>query len=72
MTAAPGWKPFAASGQHLLESACPWPWARFNEYKNTGSGAGTGANAPQLSDSDAADYTAQKYLAGTDGWNPVS
>jgi len=49
-----------------------WTSARFKEYKNTGPGAGTGANAPQLSDSEAADYTAQKYLAGTDGWDPVS
>jgi pectinesterase len=48
-----------------------WQNARFLEYRNTGSGAGTGDNRPQLSDSLAADYTPQKYLAGTDGWNPV-
>ncbi|MFE4626034.1 pectinesterase family protein [Streptomyces mirabilis] len=48
-----------------------WMQARFKEYKNTGPGAGTGANAPQLSDAGAANYTAQKYLAGDDGWNPV-
>ncbi|MPY38442.1 hypothetical protein FNH04_00210 [Streptomyces phyllanthi] len=48
-----------------------WTQARFKEYKNTGAGAGTGTNAPQMSDSEAADYTADKYLAGTDGWSPV-
>jgi pectin methylesterase-like acyl-CoA thioesterase len=49
----------------------PWSWARFKEYGNYGLGAGAGANAPQMTASEAADYTAQKYLAGTDGWNPV-
>ncbi|MFI6624638.1 pectinesterase family protein [Streptomyces sp. NPDC050528] len=48
-----------------------WTQARFKEYQNTGPGAGTGANAPQMSASEAADYTAVKYLAGTDGWAPV-
>nr|WP_218008117.1 pectinesterase family protein [Herbidospora sakaeratensis] len=48
-----------------------WQNARFREYRNTGSGAGTGSNRPQLSDSQAADYTPQRYLAGSDGWNPV-
>jgi len=48
-----------------------WQNARFLEYKNTGSGAGTNGNRPQLSDSQAANYTPQRYLAGSDGWNPV-
>ncbi|WP_239163422.1 pectinesterase family protein [Paractinoplanes rishiriensis] len=48
-----------------------WKNARFLEYKNTGSGAGTNSNRPQLSDSQAANYTPQKYLAGSDGWNPL-
>ncbi|MET1071372.1 MAG: pectinesterase family protein, partial [Umezawaea sp.] len=48
-----------------------WQNARFSEYRNTGSGAGTGTNRPQLTDAQAANYTPQKYLAGTDGWNPV-
>jgi pectinesterase len=48
-----------------------WQNARFLEYRNTGAGAGTGANRPQLSDAQAANYTPQKYLAGSDGWNPV-
>ncbi|MEV4346876.1 pectinesterase family protein [Actinoplanes sp. NPDC049596] len=48
-----------------------WQNARFLEYKNTGSGATVNSNRPQLSDAQAANYTPQKYLAGTDGWNPV-
>ncbi|WP_369175049.1 pectinesterase family protein [Streptomyces sp. R28] len=49
----------------------PRSWARFKEYKNTGGGAGFGANAPKLTDAEAADFTAAKYLAGSDGWNPT-
>jgi pectin methylesterase-like acyl-CoA thioesterase len=48
-----------------------WESARFREYRNTGSGATTNGNRPQLSDAQAANYTPQKYLAGTDNWNPV-
>jgi pectinesterase len=48
-----------------------WENARFFEYKNTGSGATTNSNRPQMSDSTAASYTPQKYLAGSDGWNPL-
>ncbi|MEU4245104.1 pectin esterase, partial [Actinoplanes sp. NPDC026619] len=48
-----------------------WQNARFFEYKNTGSGATTNSNRPQMSDSTAANYTPQKYLAGSDGWNPI-
>lgn len=49
-----------------------WKNARFFEYRNTGAGATVNANRPQLSDAQAANYTPQKYLAGSDGWNPVS
>ncbi|MET7401947.1 pectinesterase family protein [Dactylosporangium sp. NPDC005572] len=52
-------------------SSNSWTNARFLEYRNTGAGAGTNSNRPQLSDAQAADYTPQKYLAGTDGWNPL-
>ncbi|MFE0591569.1 pectinesterase family protein [Micromonospora echinospora] len=48
-----------------------WQNARFLEYRNTGSGATVNGNRPQLSDSQAANYTPQRYLAGTDGWNPM-
>ena len=52
-------------------SSNSWKNARFFEYKNTGAGATSNSNRPQLSDATAATYTPQKYLAGTDGWNPV-
>ncbi|MET9080415.1 pectinesterase family protein [Streptomyces sp. NPDC004237] len=52
-------------------SGYSWRNARFFEYRNTGAGAGVNSDRPQLTDSQAANYTAQKYLAGTDGWNPV-
>lgn len=48
-----------------------WQNARFFEYRNNGPAAGTGANRPQLPDAQAASYTPQRYLAGTDGWNPI-
>ena len=47
-----------------------WKNARFSEYNNTGPGATKNSNRPQLPDFQAADHTPQKYLAGTDGWNP--
>ena len=53
-------------------SANTWQNARFGEYRNTGSGATTNGNRPQLSDAQAANYTPQKYLAGPDGWNPLT
>lgn len=49
-----------------------WENARFLEYRNTGDGAGSNGNRPQLPDDQAADYTPEAYLAGDDGWNPVS
>ncbi|WP_305785674.1 pectinesterase family protein [Symbioplanes lichenis] len=52
-------------------SGNPWQGARFYEYKNTGAGATINSNRPQLTDAQAANYTPQKYLAGTDGWNPA-
>ncbi|MEV4490564.1 pectinesterase family protein [Micromonospora coxensis] len=48
-----------------------WQNARFLEYRNTGSGATVNGNRPQLSDAQAATYTPQRYLAGSDGWNPM-
>jgi pectin methylesterase-like acyl-CoA thioesterase/pectate lyase len=49
-----------------------WQKARYLEYKNTGPGATVNGNRAQLSDARAPDYTPQKYLAGSDGWNPVT
>jgi pectinesterase len=48
-----------------------WRNARFSEYRNTGPGATINGNRPQLSDVQAANFTPQRYLAGSDGWNPV-
>lgn len=52
-------------------SGFSWKDARFTEYRNTGPGSGTGADRPQLPAAQAGNYTAQKYLAGGDGWNPA-
>jgi pectin methylesterase-like acyl-CoA thioesterase len=52
-------------------SSNSWKNARFYEYKNTGSGATTNSNRKQLTDAQARSYTPQKYLAGSDGWNPI-
>jgi pectinesterase len=52
-------------------SANTWQNARFYEYRNTGAGATVNSNRKQLTDAQAASYTPQKYLAGSDGWNPV-
>jgi pectinesterase len=52
-------------------SGFSWRDARFFEYHNSGPGAGTGADRPQLTAAQAATFTAQRYLAGGDGWNPV-
>ena len=48
-----------------------WSKARFFEYKDTGPGATHNGNRPQMTDAQAVNYTPQKYLAGTDGWNPI-
>lgn len=48
--------------------------ARYAEYKSTGPGAKPTARvswAKQLTDSEAAAYTVQNILGGTDGWNPA-
>ena len=49
-----------------------WKSARFDSYANTGAGAAVNADSPQLTAAQAAQDTAQAYLAGTDGWNPTT
>ncbi|MEL7978075.1 pectinesterase family protein [Isoptericola sp. F-RaC21] len=48
-----------------------WREARFLEYRNTGAGATVNGNRAQLPDDQADEYTPEKYLAGSDGWDPV-
>ncbi|WP_327699806.1 pectinesterase family protein [Streptomyces sp. NBC_00459] len=53
-------------------SGFSWKTCRFSEYNNNGLGASTGtSDRPQISGATAANYTSQKYLTGSDGWNPV-
>jgi pectinesterase len=53
-------------------SGFSWRTCRFAEYGNSGVGQTQGtSDRPQMSATTAAGYTAQKYLAGSDGWNPV-
>jgi pectin methylesterase-like acyl-CoA thioesterase len=54
-------------------SGYSWTSARFSSYDNTGRGSvyASAAESPQLTSAQAAQYTAQKYLAGSDGWAPV-
>ena len=60
------------TGAWMDMSGFSWKTCRFNEYNNTGSGATNGtSDRPQMSASTAASYTSVKYLAGSDGWNPV-
>jgi pectinesterase len=69
----------SALGGHIRQagawqdmSGFSWKTCRFTEYNNSGAGASQGtSDRPQMSASTAANYTSQKYLAGTDGWNPV-
>jgi pectinesterase len=79
------WRPAAqvlyreSSRSATIATAQPWidmsgnSWknARFLEYHNTGSGATVNGNRPQLADAQAANYTPQRYLSGSDGWNPM-
>lgn len=66
-------------GSHIRQTSAwqdmsgfSWKTCRFNEYNNSGSGKTNGtSDRPQLSASTAASYTSVKYLAGSDGWNPV-
>ncbi|MFE5581362.1 pectinesterase family protein [Kitasatospora sp. NPDC056531] len=52
-------------------SGFSWRSARLASYGNTGPGAATTTDSPQLPAAQADEYTATAYLAGTDGWNPV-
>jgi hypothetical protein len=49
-----------------------WTSGRDFEFADTGPGAAINSNRHQLTTSTAANYTAAKCLAGSDGWNPVA
>jgi len=55
-----------------MTSSYSWKSARFDSYANTGAGAGSNSNTPTLTAAQAASYTPQGYLAGTDGWDPTT
>ncbi|WP_105970344.1 pectinesterase family protein [Streptomyces geranii] len=51
-----------------------WKNARYAEYDNTGAGvdnSGTNANRPQLTDIQARQNTAARFLKGADNWDPT-
>jgi pectin methylesterase-like acyl-CoA thioesterase len=52
-------------------SGFSWRDARLAEYRNVGPGAAVTADRPQVDRAAAADFTPTRYLAGTDGWNPI-
>lgn len=43
---------------------------RFYEYGNTGPGAAVNGSRPQLTSSQAAQYTVRNILSGSDNWDP--
>ena len=51
-------------------SGFSWREARFAEFRNRGPGAGVNPDRAQLSATEAADYTRETYLTGTDNWRP--
>jgi pectin methylesterase-like acyl-CoA thioesterase len=53
-------------------SGFSWRDARFTEYGSSGPGAAVNANRPQMSAATATQYVPTAYLAGSDGWNPIS
>jgi pectin methylesterase-like acyl-CoA thioesterase len=61
-----------AADPYLGISGATWTAGRYGEYDNTGYGANpANTSRPQLTDAQAPSYTAQAYLAGSDGWDPV-
>jgi len=69
--AAAPWDDMSSTNSSGVKVPFSWKDARFAESGNTGPGAGTNENRPQLTAKEAAAATPEKYLAGKDGWNPV-
>lgn len=63
--------PAAIKPAPWADMSIPWEQARFSEFQNTGPGAGTGTDRPQMSAAQAEYYDKWDYLAGDDGWNPT-
>ncbi len=64
-----GWSEWEHDGKKSL------PTVYYAEYNSSGPGASAAARDPhahQLSAAEAAKFTAPKFLAGGDGWNPLS
>ncbi len=62
-----------ATDPYLGISGATWTAGRYGEYDNTGYGANpANPDRPQLTATQATGYTAQTYLAGGDGWDPVA
>jgi pectin methylesterase-like acyl-CoA thioesterase len=62
-----------ATDPYLGISGATFTAGRYGEYDNTGFGADpSNTSRPQLTDAQAPSYTAQAYLAGSDGWDPVA
>ena len=62
-----------ATDPYLGISGATWTAGRYGEYDNTGYGANpANPDRPQLTGAQATGFTAQTYLAGSDGWNPVA
>jgi pectate lyase/pectin methylesterase-like acyl-CoA thioesterase len=52
-------------------SGLNWREARLSEHRNHGPGATVNDDRPQLTADQARTFTPERYLAGSDGWNPI-
>lgn len=63
-------------GAHIKESpwtdmsGFSWREARFHEFRNSGPGSAHSPDRPQMSNEQAAGFTASHYLRGPDWWQP--
>ena len=62
---------FKEQGWIEMSSGHDWRQFQLREFDNNGPGALTTPGRPQMSAEEAAGHTAEAYLAGADGWNPV-
>jgi pectin methylesterase-like acyl-CoA thioesterase len=62
---------FKEQGWIAMSSGHDWRAFQLREFANNGPGALDTPGRPQMSEAEAAGHTAEAYLAGDDGWNPV-